>query len=221
MGKTPFYKKKWFIGLLFVLFVSSILNLFNGEIFRNFLGVLMINLILLALVAAALIAIYNEFVALRLKTREAWAQIDVQLKRRNDLIQNLVQTVKGYASHEKSTFEAITEARSKVASAADPTVAMSASNELLAGVGRLFAVSEAYPELKANESFLELQKELQGTEDKISEKRHVYNSVVTVYNTKLQVVPMNIIARILGFQEVLFFGLEEGEEATPNIVFDN
>ncbi len=167
------------------------------------------------------IAMYNRFVALTNNTKEAWADIDVQLKRRYDLIPNLVETVKGYASHEKETFDAVTEARSKATSMQiDPTnitpeqikALSGAESGLNSALGRLMAISENYPELKANENFLELQRELSDTENKIQAARRFYNGNVRDLNTKLQQFPGNIIGNMFNFKEMELFELGDDEK---------
>ncbi|MDR2977640.1 MAG: LemA family protein [Streptococcaceae bacterium] len=173
-------------------------------------------IVVLVLIVAG---IYNGLVKSRMQTKEAWAQIDVQLKRRNDLIPNLVETVKGYAAHEKTTFDAVTEARAKVAGASNPSEAMEASNVLSGALGRLLAVAEAYPQLQANTNFMQLQTELTNTEDKISVTRQLYNSATANYNTKLQTFPTNLIAGMMGFKEADFFETPEAEKAIPKVDF--
>jgi LemA protein len=173
------------------------------------------------------IAMYNRFVALTNNTKEAWADIDVQLKRRYDLIPNLVETVKGYAAHEKETFDAVTEARSKATSIQiDPSkitpeqiqALSGAENGLNSALGRLMAISENYPELKANENFLELQRELSDTENKIQAARRFYNGNVRDLNTKLQQFPGNIIGNMFGFKEMELFELGEDEQKAKDPV---
>lgn len=155
---------------------------------------------------------YNGFVTLVNRTKEAWADIDVQLKRRYDLIPNLVNTVKGYATHESATFEKITEARSKAMQAGTPAEKGEAENMLTGTLKSLFAISEAYPELKANTNFLELQRELSDTENKIQAARRFYNGNVRDLNTAIQMFPGNIIAGMFKFSAMEFFQLEEGSE---------
>ncbi len=167
--------------------------------------------IVLALVLY-LIAKYNGFVSLRTRTQEAWADIDVQLKRRYDLIPNLVNTVKGYATHEAGTFEKITEARSKAMQATTPAEKGEAENMLTGTLKSLFAISEAYPDLKANTNFLQLQAELSDTENKIQAARRFYNGNVRDLNVAIQSFPGNIIASMFSFTKMEFFELEEGSE---------
>jgi LemA protein len=182
--------------------------------------IILLIIIAVVIVLVLIVAgIYNGLVKSRMQTKEAWTQIDVQLKRRNDLIPNLVETVKGYAAHEKSTFDAITEARTKVSGASSTAEAMNASNELSGALGRLFAVAEAYPQLRANANFLQLQTELAGTENKISVTRQLYNSATANYNTKLQTFPTNLIAGMMGFKEADFFETPEAEKAVPKADF--
>lgn len=159
----------------------------------------------------ALIAIYNSLVRSKIRVDEAWSDITVQLKRRVDLIPNLVDTVKGYAKHEKGVFEEVTKARSAVANSNGVAETAEADNMLTGALKSLFAVAEAYPDLKANENFKELQAELVDTEDKIQAARRFYNAAVRALNTKIKVFPAVIFAGILGFTEREFFELEEEE----------
>jgi len=175
--------------------------------------------IILGVLALLLIAIYNSLVGKRNKVRNSWGQIDVQLKRRFDLIPNLVETVKGYAAHERSTFEQVTQARTKYLSASTPGDMMKANGELSQVLGRLFAVAEAYPELKANTNFLELQESLSKTEDKISFARQFYNDVVMDYNNSVQMFPSSFVAALFGFREEPFFNADESEKEAPTVKF--
>jgi LemA protein len=161
---------------------------------------------------------YNRLVRLRNEADTGWANIDVQLERRGDLIPNLVETVKGYAAHERGVFDEVTEARSALQQATTPAAAGEANDVLTAALGRLFAVAEAYPELRASENFLRLQDELTDTEDKISAARRYYNSTVMHYNTGIQSLPWVLVARVLGFREKEFFSAE-GDTATPQVSF--
>jgi len=182
-------------------------------------------LIVLGIVAVLVlwaVAQYNGLVKLRNLVQEAWKQIDVELQRRHDLIPNLVETVKGYASHERETFEAVTRAR---AAAVAPTnsVAEQAMNEnmLTQALGRLFAVAEAYPELKANEGFLQLQAELTNTEDRIAAGRRFYNANVREFNTKIETVPTNVIANIFNFKQAEYFETEDpAVRQAPTVSFE-
>ncbi len=167
------------------------------------------------------IGIYNSLIKMRLRVDEGWSDIDVQLKRRYDLIPNLVETVKGYAKHESETLEAVMEARSKATAinidpsnvTADDMAMFSGAQQGLSGaLGKLFAVSENYPDLKANQNFLELQNDLTDTEDKIQASRRFYNGTVRDYNTKVQTVPSNIIAGMFGFKLREFFEIEDETE---------
>ena len=160
---------------------------------------------------------YNRFIGLRTKAEEAWADIDVQLKRRYDLIPNLIETVKGYAAHESQVFEQITKARSQAMQASTPAEHAVAENQLSGALKSLFAVSEAYPDLKANQNFMELQRELSDTENKIQAARRFYNSIVRDYGIALQSFPSNIIANMFGFSKREFFELEEGSVERENI----
>ena len=159
---------------------------------------------------------YNGLVKLKVRVDEAWSDITVQLKRRADLIPNLVNTVKGYAKHEKSVFEEVTEARSAMVNAGSPKEAAAADNMMTDALKSIFAVAEAYPELKASDNFRELQQELVDTEDKIQAARRFYNSGVRDLNTKIQMFPTNVFAGPLGFKEREFFDVDESERATVN-----
>jgi LemA protein len=184
----------------------------------------MITLIILAVIVLVLIAMFNGLVRLRTRANEAWADIDVQLKRRYDLIPNLVETVKGYATHEKGVLEAVTEARNiayGASSAETPEARNKAENALTGTLKSLFAVSENYPDLKANANFLSLQTELADTENKIQASRRFYNNVVKELNTKIDTFPTNMIASIFGFSKRDFFGLHEapGEREAIQVKF--
>jgi LemA protein len=174
-------------------------------------------IVVLAIVAVLLIAavvLYNRLVRLRNEVETGWANIDVQLKRRTDLIPNLVQTVKGYAAHERGVFEDVTRARTALQRAGSPAASAAAGNALDAALQRLFAVAEAYPELKASQNFLELQDELTDTEDKIAAARRYYNATVLAYNNQIQTFPSVLLSRPLGFREREFFDAE-GEAREP------
>jgi len=161
-----------------------------------------------------IIGIFNALVRLRNQMKNAWAQIDVQLKRRHDLIPNLVETVKGYAGHEKQTLENVTQARNQAAGAAGGSVGDIAKAEtgLSQALGRLMVVVEAYPDLKANQNFLALQEELASTDNKIGFARQAYNDQVMFFNNKIQMFPSNIIAGMFGFKEGEFFEIEDATE---------
>lgn len=177
------------------------------------MNVLYIVLGIAALVVVWVIFAYNRFITLVQRTKEAWADIDVQLKRRYDLIPNLVETVKGYAAHERTAFENVTEARSRAMGAGNLHDKAAAENMLTDALKSLFAVAEAYPDLKANTNFLELQRELSDTENKIQAARRFYNGNVRDLATAIQSFPGNIIAGMFGFKEMEYFELGEGEEA--------
>lgn len=175
-----------------------------------------IILIVVGVIALWLIVSYNGFVTVRNRVREAWADIEVQLKRRYDLIPNLVNTVKGYATHESTAFEKVTQARAAAMGATTPLDHAQAENMLTGALKSLFAVSEAYPDLKANTNFLELQRELSDTENKIQAARRFYNGNVRDFNTKLEVFPGNLIARMFGFVKSDFFDIDDnGAESQP------
>lgn len=185
----------------------------TGSIF--FFGFLAV----IVVVGLALVFIYNGLIKLRNQVDEAWSDIKVQLKRRYDLIPNLVNTVKGYATHEKEVFEKVTQARSQAMQAGTMQDQLEKENLLSGALKSLFAVSESYPELKANQNFLQLQADLTDTEDKIQAARRFYNGNVRDFNTKLQVFPTNIIGNMLGFKTYEFFEIEASEEKNPEVKF--
>ena len=167
------------------------------------------------------IALYNGLVQKRNRVDNAWAQIEVQLKRRHDLIPNLVETVKGYAAHERGTFEAVTQARAAASGAQGPAQAAAAEGILGQALGRLFAVAEAYPDLKASTNFLDLQQQLQDTENKIAVSRQVYNDTVLTFNNAIQVFPAVLIAGPFGFTRREFFEIEDAaDREVPTVSFD-
>ena len=165
------------------------------------------------------VGVYNGLVKSRMQTREAWSQIDVQLKRRNDLIPNLIEPVKGYAKYEGDTLAKVTQLRQQVAQASSPAEAMAASDALSRQVAGIFAVAENYPDLKANTNFMQLQEELTNTENKISYARQLYNSVTSNYNVKLETFPTNVIAGMFGFKQAEFLQVPEEEKAVPKVDF--
>lgn len=168
---------------------------------------------IVALVVIIIAAMYNGLVRSKIRVDEAWSDITVQLKRRGDLIPNLVNTVKGYAKHEKSVFENVTKARTAVLDANGPAEVGKAENQFQSAMKSLFAVAENYPDLKANENFKHLQEELVDTEDKIQASRRFYNGSVRDLNTKIKVFPTNIFAGMLGFSTREFFEVDEAEKA--------
>lgn len=178
-----------------------------------------IVLAIAAVLAVGVIGLYNSLIRLKIRVDEAWSDIDVQLKRRYDLIPNLVNTVKGYATHEKELFEKVTAARTAAMGAGTPAEKEKAENMLSGTLKSLFAVAENYPELKANQNFLELQRELTDTEDKIQAARRFYNANVRDFNTKLQVFPSNIIGKMLNFTKREFFEAEESERGVVEVKF--
>ena len=178
-----------------------------------------IILIIIVLILLYIGSTYNSFVVLRNKVKDQWAQIDVQLKRRFDLIPNLVETVKGYASHEKDTLEAVVKARNEYLSSDTPEGKIAANNDLNKVVTKLFALAESYPELKADASFRELQTTLTETEDKISYARQFYNDVVMKYNNKVEVFPSNIVAGMFGFKTSAYFNATEEERENVKVKF--
>jgi LemA protein len=169
--------------------------------------------------ALILILIYNRLVRLRNRTDNAWAQVDVQLRRRYDLIPNLVEAVKGYASHERATFDEVTQARTAAQQAQTVREQGAAENMVTQAIGRLFAVAEQYPELRATENFQDLQAQLSETEGKIAIARQVYNDTVLTYNNAVQTVPTNIVAGTFGFVTREFFEIEEPVREAPQVRF--
>lgn len=168
-----------------------------------------------ALVVGVVIALYNRLVRLRNRVEQAWADVDVQLRRRHDLIPNLVETVRGYAAHERETFEAVTEARSRAAGARGVQERAQAEDLLSQTLGRLFAVAEQYPQLRADANFRELQLELTRTEDEVTASRAAYNAYVRVYDTAREVVPTNIVASVFGFEEQPYFEVDDPDAREP------
>ncbi len=179
------------------------------------MSILYIVLAVIVLIILWVIAIFNRLITFRNRTKEAWSDIDVQLKRRHDLIPNLVETVKGYAAHERQLFEKVTEARARAIGAQGMKEKTQAENALSATLKSLFAVAENYPDLKASVNFLELQRELTDTEDKIQAARRFYNGNVRDLNIKIESFPANIIAGIFKFSQAEFFELEEAAEKEP------
>ncbi len=169
--------------------------------------------VVIVVVVLLVIYIYNSLVRAKVRTDEAWSDITVQLKRRYDLIPNLVNAVKGYAKHESSVFEKVTEARAKAMTAQTPAEAGKVEGDFQKALKSLFAVAEAYPQLRASENFQELQTEITDTEDKIQAARRFYNGAVRDLNTKIRIFPTNIFANMLGFKPREFFGVDEGEAA--------
>lgn len=178
-----------------------------------------ILLIIVGVIVIWVIAVYNGLITSRNRTDEAWSDIDVQLKRRYDLIPNVMETIKGYATHEAGTFQKVTEARNAAMNARTVDEHAKAENMLSQTLRSLFAVAEAYPELKANQNFLHLQQELSDTEDKIQAARRFYNGNVRDFNIKLQVFPTNMIGGMLGFSKREFFEIEESQKAVPQVKF--
>ncbi len=178
-----------------------------------------IILAIVVILVIAVISMYNDLISRRVKVDNAWSQIDVQLQRRFDLIPNFVETVKGYAAHESETFEKITELRTSWANAQTVTEKAELDNQLSGALKTIMAVSENYPDLKANQNFSELSEELRNTENKISFSRQFYNDNVTMYNEKLQLFPSNIIANMFNFKPRELFAVENNE-ARKNVKVD-
>ena len=180
---------------------------------------LVVAVIVILLVLVLLAYLYNGLVRARNRVENAWGQVDVQLRRRYDLIPNLVETVKGYASHEKSTFEAVVEARAASQSATTVEAQAQAENMLTGALRQLFALAEAYPELKAATNFQSLQQELSETEGKIAIARQIYNDATLTYNNAVQTVPRNIVASLLGFRIKPYFEAAGDERSVPQVDF--
>ena len=183
------------------------------------MGLTLVFIAIPVLVVLYVVGIYNGLASLRVKVKEAWSGIDVQLKRRIDLIPNLVETVKAYAKHEKEVFESVTQARSALMSAGSHKDALQADAQLTTALKSLFAVAEAYPELKAQEGFINLQNELSDTESKIAYSRQFYNSVVRDMNSKIVTFPGNVFANMFGFKQEEFFEAEELEKQPVKVSF--
>ena len=180
-----------------------------------------ILLVLIVIVVAWVVGMYNGLVGMRNQVKEGWAQVDVQLKRRFDLIPNLLETVKGYMAHERETLESVTQARAAIAGAGGLPDRIQAESGLTAALGRLFAVAESYPDLKASTNFLSLQEELASTENKISFARQFYNETVLRMNNKVQMFPSNIIAGMFNFKAETFFEVEdEAQREAPKVDFN-
>jgi len=178
-----------------------------------------IVLVLLVVIALMLISMYNGLVQLRIRCDSAWSDIDVQLKRRHDLIPNLVETVKGYATHEESVYKDIADARSRLLAAKSPEETIAAANQQSSALGRLLAVVENYPQLKANEQFNRLMDELSGTENRIAVERMRYNEKVQEYDTKRRQFPANLTAKMFGFKEYPFFQAPPEAKQVPKVNF--
>ena len=179
-------------------------------------------IIIVAIVVIAILIFvvqYNGLVRLRNRIDNAWSQIDVQLQRRHDLIPNLVETVKGYAAHERETLEKVVQARNQAVAAQGPAAQGQAENVLTGALRQLFAVAEAYPDLKANQNFLNLQEELTSSEDRVAYARQFYNDTVLKYNNKIQTIPSNVIAGMFSFQEREYFEGEEESRTVPRVQF--
>lgn len=182
--------------------------------------ILFIVLGAVALIAFYFVGVYNKLAKLKVRIEEAWSQIDVQLKRRADLIPNLVETVKGYAGHEKEVFQRVTEARSALMGATNAREAGKADQQLQTALKSLFAVAEAYPELKAQENFSQLQEELSDTEDKVAYSRQFYNSVVRDFNSMLSMFPTNLVGTMFGYTKKEFFEASEQERENVKVDFN-
>jgi LemA protein len=181
--------------------------------------IIVVAVVVLA-VAVWLVATYNGLVQRRNRVDNAWSQIDVQLGRRRDLVPNLVETVKGYAAHERGTFEAVTAARAAAAAASTPAQAAAAEGELSQALGRLLAVAEAYPQLKADANFRDLQAQLGETENRIAVSRQVYNDTVLTYQNSIQTFPTLLVARPFGFSDREYFELDDAARVVPEVRFD-
>lgn len=204
----------FYLKYVFIFFENCYIIIMevNMEIFIIILAVVIILIMYV-------IGIYNNLITLRNKVKDQWSQIDVLLKRRTDLIPNLVETVKGYAKHESETLESVIAARNKVVGAKSTEEEIKADGELSRALGRLMAVAEAYPDLKANTNFMSLQDNLKETEDKIQYARQFYNDSVLNYKNKLEVFPSNIVANMFNFKPEAFFEIEEQDKEAPKVKF--
>jgi len=183
------------------------------------LDISIVLIVIVVILVLFLVTTYNRLVTLRQRVKEAWSDIDIQLKRRHDLIPNLIETVKGYAAHERGTFEAVTQARAAAQGARTPAEAGQAEGILSQALGRLFAVAEAYPELQADENFRQLQSELAETENRIAVSRQVYNDTVLTYHNAIQTFPGVVIAGPFGFAKREFFETDQAERDAPQVDF--
>ncbi len=182
------------------------------------IGLIIVGVIVLIIIIY-FIATYNSLVGMKNRVKDEWSQIDVELKRRADLIPNLIETVKGYAKHEKTTFDSVVEARNKMNNSSSKEEEIEANNMITDALNKLFALSEAYPELKANENFNSLQADMRDTEDKIALSRRMYNDTVLTYNNKIEMFPSNVIAKMFKFKQEIFFNAEENEKEVPKAKF--
>jgi LemA protein len=182
---------------------------------------LIVLIAVILLLALAVVVIYNRLVRLRNRSENSWAQVDVQLRRRYDLIPNLVEAVKGYASHERATFDEVTQARTAAQQAQGVEEQAKAENVLTAALGRLFAVAEAYPELRATENFQQLQAQLAEVEQKIVISRQVYNDAVLSYENALETVPTNVVGGVFNFQPRAYFETEDVTREAPSVQFSS
>ncbi len=180
---------------------------------------LIVILAIIVVIILWVIATYNSLISLKNRVKDAWSQIDVQLKRRFDLIPNLVETIKGYTKHESETLENVVKARNNYLSATLPEDQMKADGELTQAINKLFALTESYPDLKANTNFTDLQEQLKETENKIAMSRQFYNDIVMQYNNKVEMVPSNIVASIFKFQKQAFFEAVESERENVKVKF--
>ncbi|MDH4116235.1 MAG: LemA family protein [Acidimicrobiia bacterium] len=176
-------------------------------------------IVIVVVLILAFVFLYNGLVQSRNRVDNAWSQVDVQLNRRYDLIPNLVETVKGYASHEQETFEKVVAARNAAVAAGGPTEQAQADNVLTGMLRQIFALAEAYPDLKANQNFQDLQAQLSETENKVAVARQIYNDTVLTYNNKVQTIPSSLVAGVTGFQTRPFFDAPGGAEEAPSVQF--
>jgi LemA protein len=181
--------------------------------------VLVVIVAIVVILGLMLLGIYNGLIRARVRTQEAWSGIDVQLKKRADLVPNLVETVRGYAAHERGTFEAVTNARAMLQNAQGPAASATANNQLTQALRSLFAVAEAYPQLRASENFMALQSQLSDIEEKIAYARQFYNTNVSNFNQRIQVIPNVFVANMMGMKAFEFFEAEEEAREVPKVSF--
>ncbi len=204
---------------IIIAIVILFISIESGNLIKGSSIYVLITLIILALLINYIISIYNDLVAKRNQVKNAWSKIDVQLKRRTDLIPNLVEVVKGYAKHESETFDKVSQARASLMNAKSMSDIHKSNSQLSRSLVSLYAIAERYPELKANSNFLDLQRQLSETEDKIAIYREKYNNFVLIYNNRCEQFPSNLVAGIFGFKIANFIESSKEEKNVPNVQF--
>ncbi len=204
---------------IIIAIVILFISIESGNLIEGSSIYVLITLIILAVLINYIISIYNDLVAKRNQVKNAWSKIDVQLKRRTDLIPNLVEVVKGYAKHESETFDKVSQARASLMNAKSMSEIHKSNSQLSRSLVSLYAIAERYPELKANSNFLDLQRQLSETEDKIAIYREKYNNFVLIYNNRCEQFPSNLVAGIFGFKIANFIESSKEEKNVPNVQF--